>query len=111
MSKQTISRFFFFALICLPITLSGQEILDPIVNPPAFRTEIIEADRGLSAPFLQCVFEDRYGFIWIGTQYGLDRYDGYSFARMSDVVTDGGTTSMEWIWSIRVDHSWPSSSG
>jgi signal transduction histidine kinase/ligand-binding sensor domain-containing protein len=49
--------------------------------------------------------EDRYGFIWIGTQYGLDRYDGYTVTRMSDVEYEGSIISMEWIWSISEDRN------
>lgn len=36
-------------------------------------------DSGLSHRDVQCVFEDNNGFIWIGTKYGLNRFDGYEF--------------------------------
>jgi signal transduction histidine kinase/ligand-binding sensor domain-containing protein len=49
------------------------------------------------------MYEDRYGFVWIGTQYGLNRYNGYSFDDMSEVFTDGTSTSVEWVWSIDED--------
>jgi signal transduction histidine kinase/ligand-binding sensor domain-containing protein/ActR/RegA family two-component response regulator len=32
---------------------------------------------GLSQSVVRAVFQDRRGFIWIGTQDGLDRFDGY----------------------------------
>ncbi|HEY4338240.1 MAG TPA: two-component regulator propeller domain-containing protein, partial [Puia sp.] len=34
---------------------------------------------GLSQSSVNCVFRDSYGFMWFGTQDGLNRYDGYSF--------------------------------
>lgn len=34
---------------------------------------------GLSNSQVNCVFRDSRGFVWIGTSYGLNRYDGYRF--------------------------------
>ena len=34
---------------------------------------------GLSQSTAQAILKDKYGFMWFGTQDGLNRYDGYSF--------------------------------
>ncbi len=34
---------------------------------------------GLSQSTVNCIYQDSKGFIWIGTQDGLNRYDGYNF--------------------------------
>lgn len=34
----------------------------------------------LSSSAVKAVCQDRYGFVWIGTDYGLNRFDGYSFS-------------------------------
>lgn len=39
--------------------------------------EKMGADEGLSTVFTTCIHQDKYGFIWIGTQMGLNLYDGY----------------------------------
>lgn len=39
----------------------------------------IDVNQGLSNNQVQCFYKDRQGFIWIGTNSGLNRYDGYSF--------------------------------
>ena len=37
----------------------------------------ISIDEGLSQASVNTIFQDSDGFIWIGTQDGLNRYDGY----------------------------------
>jgi len=34
---------------------------------------------GLPSNTVNCITQDRDGYIWIGTSYGLSRYDGYTF--------------------------------
>ena len=34
---------------------------------------------GLSNNFVKSILRDNYGFLWIGTESGLNRYDGYGF--------------------------------
>lgn len=40
-------------------------------------------DNGLSDNYIECLFEDSRGFIWIGTRNGLNRFDGHSFTRIT----------------------------
>jgi ligand-binding sensor domain-containing protein/signal transduction histidine kinase len=105
MNHQIIARLILVVLLGFPSFLVAQKMLEPLRNPGDYKTEIIHPDQGLSSPLIRCIYEDRYGFIWIGTQYGLDRYDGYTFTRMSDVISDSISTSMEWVWSIKEDRT------
>ena len=34
----------------------------------------------LSSSLIRCIIQDKYGFIWVGTNYGLNRFDGYKFS-------------------------------
>ncbi|MDA3881411.1 MAG: ATP-binding protein [Prolixibacteraceae bacterium] len=36
-------------------------------------------EEGLSNNQVQCIYQDRQGWIWIGTSQGVNRYDGYNF--------------------------------
>jgi signal transduction histidine kinase/ligand-binding sensor domain-containing protein/DNA-binding response OmpR family regulator len=46
-------------------------------RPSEFRFEHITVDQGLSHSDAMTVAQDRAGFMWIGTNRGLNRYDGY----------------------------------
>ncbi|MCB0275097.1 MAG: sigma 54-interacting transcriptional regulator [Calditrichaeota bacterium] len=35
--------------------------------------------QGLSQTLVECLYQDRHGFMWFGTYDGLNRYDGYQF--------------------------------
>jgi len=39
----------------------------------------LNIEDGLSQTYVNCIFQDKFGFIWIGTQDGLNKYDGRSF--------------------------------
>ena len=39
----------------------------------------LQVEDGLSQNMVYCVIQDRDDYIWIGTQDGLNRYDGNSF--------------------------------
>ncbi len=40
----------------------------------------LSIESGLSSNFVAALMQDRQGFLWIGTSYGLNRYDGQSFS-------------------------------
>jgi ligand-binding sensor domain-containing protein len=51
----------------------------PVVDANDIRFSRLSTARGLSQTRVQQIVEDNQGFIWFGTQYGLDRYDGYEY--------------------------------
>lgn len=63
-------------------------------------------EEGLSLGSVNCVMQDRYGFIWVGTQDGLNRYDGYTFTVYRRTGSKDSTMIQElWISSILEDKS------
>ena len=66
----------------------------------AFRS--IEVEDGLSQNMVYCVLQDSDGFIWIGTQNGLNRYDGSSFRIFK---TEPGGLTNDGICSLAEDSS------
>src|SRR5687767_9794141 len=39
----------------------------------------LQTDDGLSQSNVLCIFQDSRGFMWFGTEDGLNKYDGYNF--------------------------------
>src|ERR1700733_742400 len=50
----------------------------------------LEAKAGLSSPNVRKIIQDEYGFMWIATQDGLNRFDGVDFIRFNGGMPDPG---------------------
>jgi signal transduction histidine kinase/ligand-binding sensor domain-containing protein len=59
---------------------------------------------GLSQSVVNCVFQDSKGFIWIGTQNGLNRFDGYDFIYFLNDPADETTLCGNWVYDIVEDN-------
>jgi signal transduction histidine kinase/ligand-binding sensor domain-containing protein len=77
-------------------------------NLPQERGEIeftrIGIEQGLSLGSVNCIMQDRYGFLWVGTQDGLNRYDGYNFTVYRRERADSTSLQDTWISSVIEDH-------
>lgn len=65
--------------------------------------EHITTQQGLSYNQVWSVMLDHRGFIWIATNYGLDRYDGYNFKVYNYDPADPNTISGGWFRSLFED--------
>ncbi len=58
---------------------------------PDMKFKRLDTREGLSNSQVNCTFRDSRGFIWFGTSYGLNRYDGYRmknfYSNMRDTTT------------------------
>lgn len=57
----------------------------------------------LSSSLTSAICQDRYGYIWIGTEYGLNKFDGYRFTQYLSHPTDSTTLSNNEITTLFVD--------
>ncbi|GAB2849616.1 two-component regulator propeller domain-containing protein [Hymenobacter ruber] len=71
-ASHALKWAFCFLLLLLSLGAQAQD-----VAPSAFRFEHLTVDQGLSHSDGMAVAQDRAGFIWVGTNRGIDRYDGY----------------------------------
>jgi signal transduction histidine kinase/ligand-binding sensor domain-containing protein len=70
---------------------------------PAF--EKFNYRHGLSHQTIRCVFKDRQGFLWLGTDFGLNRYDGINFKKWFAIPGDSTALPHNIVNSIAQDKS------
>ena len=85
-----------FSLVLLStVLINGQ--------PNNIEFECYKDQQGLSANSILCVMQDSRGFLWIGTTYGLNRYDGYNFKTYKFNPDDPASLSGNNIFAICED--------
>ena len=57
----------------------------------------------LSSNLITCICQDQAGYIWIGTEYGLNRYDGYRFTNFLHDANNATTVLSNNITYLFVD--------
>lgn len=62
-------------------------------------------DKGLSQNGVKCIYQDSKGYLWFGTEEGLNRYDGYTFTFYRPIPGDSTSISDNIINTIKEDHS------
>ena len=73
-------------LSCLVATSVAMAVI------PDMKFRRLDTRNGLSHSQVNCVLKDSRGFVWLGTPYGLNRYDGYRVKTFYSNIRD--TTSM-----------------
>jgi signal transduction histidine kinase/ligand-binding sensor domain-containing protein/CheY-like chemotaxis protein len=63
----------------------------------------LAAEQGLSNSAVLTVFQDRLGFLWFGTEDGLNRYDGYKFTVYRSESDTPTSLSNSFVTSIAED--------
>jgi len=82
-------------LLCFCMLLQGQQKIYLFRN--------LNKDQGLSNNSVRAICRDHLGFLWIGTNEGLNRYDGYTFKCYKRNVNDSTSLRDDVITSILED--------
>lgn len=75
---QNIYRLTILVILMLPLTIFSQSI----------KFKHLSADDGLSQNTIHTIIQDDLGFIWFGTNDGLNRYDGLNFKQFKNDKND-----------------------
>ena len=66
--------------LALVLGLGSPVPLPAGADAPEFRFQHLGTEEGLSNAWVHAVLKDSRGFLWVGTEDGLNRYDGRSIA-------------------------------
>ena len=69
------------------------------------RFEGFSLEQGLSQSSIMCILQDSQGFMWFGTEDGLNKYDGNSFAVIKKDPDNPNTLSSNFIRSLHEDET------
>jgi ligand-binding sensor domain-containing protein len=70
-------------LLCIGAALNTFPVTAQNLAPTNLTFERLTADQGLSQGRVICMLQDRRGFMWFGTEEGLNRYDGIGFKQFT----------------------------
>jgi signal transduction histidine kinase/CheY-like chemotaxis protein/ligand-binding sensor domain-containing protein len=91
-------RIFLFSLFLFLVFGTGSSFL---FGHHSFKFEKITQAQGLSQSSVNCILQDENGFLWLGTQDGLNRYDGYSFKEYRTNTNDSNSISHNFISALK----------
>ena len=81
-------------------------LLEPLAHASAnrpIRFRRLSLEEGLSQTTVNSILQDRRGFLWIATEDGLNRYDGYEFTVYKNEPDDTSSLPADSVWSIAED--------
>jgi PAS domain S-box-containing protein len=70
LARLSLATVLILVVVVLPAQLG---------SAPATRFTRLSVEQGLSQSTVQAILQDHVGFLWFGTEEGLNRYDGYTF--------------------------------
>lgn len=71
--------------------------------PAKLNFEKLTIENGLSSSAIYAIHQDKTGFMWFGTENGLNRYDGYNFTIFKHNRDDVNSIADDYTWDICED--------
>src|SRR5262245_43092840 len=90
------------ALVALAAALAGMFSHTSGAAAP-MRFERFGLDEGLSQQAVLAIGQDARGFIWLGTEDGLNRFDGYTFQQSTHAAARAEGLSNVFVTAIATD--------
>lgn len=91
--KKSCFSILFVCLIFLATKIHAQD----------YKFSHISVADGLSQAVVNCMIQDEKGFMWFGTQEGLNRYDGYNFKIFKRDPEETNSLSNNFIYALKQD--------
>ncbi|MBE0570612.1 MAG: response regulator [Ignavibacteriaceae bacterium] len=78
-------------------------LLTTIVFPQSIYFNHLNTENGLSNNNVFDILQDKYGFLWVATDDGLNRFDGYDFRVFRNDPADENSISDNSVWTLIED--------
>jgi len=75
------------------------------IRDNSLKFDHLSLEDGLSQSTIFCILQDRQGYLWFGTQDGLNKYDGYAFTIFRNDPDDPNSLSHNVIRALYQDRS------
>jgi signal transduction histidine kinase/ligand-binding sensor domain-containing protein len=98
----TLSRRSFVSWLCV-LALLVAFPAGAGLDPGDLRFRRLDQESGLSQGSVLALAQDRHGFLWIGTQDGLNRFDGFDVRVFRPDSQKSGSLSNNWVSALAVD--------
>ena len=92
----------YFLGVCVWLTMSCVSLYAQI-SAQDLQFSTLSSTQGLSQNTVNCVLQDRRGFLWFGTANGLNRYDGYQFKIYRNELDNKNSLSNNYVLSLLED--------
>ena len=103
LSKTGNNRFLYEVLIIFLSAFSGLLSTSLMVKSQDYKVSPpISSSKGLSQSTVNCLVQDEDGFLWVGTQDGLNQYDGQAFTYYYNQPGDSTSLSDNYITSLSI---------
>ncbi|MGD0756291.1 MAG: two-component regulator propeller domain-containing protein [Bacteroidales bacterium] len=96
---HTIRRTLVISFFILAATVQLQS------QPKYSRFSHLTVDDGLSSNRIRCILKDSKGYLWLGTDVGLDKYDSYQVKKYRSSEKQTGTISSDILTCIYEDRA------
>jgi len=75
-------------------------VIRNLSDTPALRFNNLGIKDGMAQSSANNIMQDSQGYLWITTQGGLHRYDGYEFKLFSSIPFDTTSLSDDYVWTV-----------
>ncbi|HWM93970.1 MAG TPA: two-component regulator propeller domain-containing protein [Thermoanaerobaculia bacterium] len=94
--SETMKTRLSLALAAMLRSSAALGLTPPPELPEDVRFDRLSLEHGLQSSAVYCVLQSRDGFLWVGTENGLHRFDGHGFRVFRfDVATDSPVQALE----------------
>ncbi|MEI9945300.1 MAG: two-component regulator propeller domain-containing protein [Chitinophagaceae bacterium] len=87
----------------LLLIISLVSYVNTFSQAPQLKFLHLDTEQGLTDGAVRAITQDKYGYMWLGTQYGLCRYDSYHIIPYFHNDTDSLSLGGNFIWSAYTD--------